>query len=252
MTDPLTAPFAPLPQNSFDGRALAKMLARNAVSATLATLTSAGYPFASLTTMATDAGGAPLILISALAHHSRNLRADPRASLLICEGGKGDPLAHPRLTLVGRFAPIDDAEARARFLRRQPKAALYVDFPDFSFQRLEIEAAHLNGGFARAADFPGADMATPLDGAAALMAAEAALIDEFNDLPRETRAAWAQAAGGDPALNWRVGGLDPEGLDLLAPQVAVRLGFPAAEPEIAGFRLRLAQFQAATKSRGQR
>jgi putative heme iron utilization protein len=154
---PANPPFSPLAQNTFDGLALARTLSRTTPAGALATLTrDAGYPFASLTSVATDSDGAPILLLSGLAHHTRNLRADPRGSLLLAQGGlgagKGDPLAHPRLTVVGRLAPTAEARARARFLRRHPKAALYADFPDFSFWRLEPEAAHLNGGFARAAD----------------------------------------------------------------------------------------------------
>lgn len=240
MTDDQTPSVAP--PNTFDGLPLAKALLRQALSAALATLTAENFPFASLTTIAADSDGAPIILTSALAHHSRNLRRDPRASLLISEGGKGDPLAHPRLTLVGRFAaPVNPARARARFLRRQPKAALYVDFPDFSFQRLEIESAHINGGFARAANFAGAELLTPLDGAQRLIDDEAALIDEFNAAPRPWCGKWAQAAGGDPALNWRVSGLDPDGVDLLAPQAAVRLGFSVRTPDPDQIRDQLSQ-----------
>lgn len=226
-------PFSPLPENTFDGAALAKKLLRATPAGALATLTrESGYPFASLTSVATDSDGAPLLLLSGLAHHTRNLRADPRGSLLLAEGGKGDPLAHPRLTVVGRLAPTGDARARARFLRRHPKAALYADFPDFAFWRLEPEAAHLNGGFARAADYSGASLLTDLAGADALLAGEEALLEEINALPREQRGALAAAAGEDAALNWRAVGLDPEGLDLAAPQQTARLVFsrPALSP----------------------
>jgi putative heme iron utilization protein len=238
------APFAPLPENTFDGLALAKILLRATPAGALATLTrDAGYPFASLTSVATDCDGAPVLLISGLAHHTKNLRADARGSLLLAEGGKGDPLAHPRLTVVGRLAPTGDARARARFLRRHPKAALYADFPDFSFWRLEPEAAHLNGGFARAADYTGASLLTDVAGAEGLFAAEESLLDEINALPREQRADWARAAGADPALNWRATGLDPEGLDLAAPQIAARIAFSRRAPTASNWREALAEAQ---------
>ncbi len=239
------APFAPLPQNSFDGLALAKGLLRATPAAALATLArDTSYPFASLTSVATDSDGAPILLLSALAHHSKNLCADPRASLLLAEGGKGDPLAHPRLTVVGRLAPTTEARARARFLRRHPKAALYADFPDFAFWRLEPEAAHLNGGFARAADYPGADLLTRIDDAESLIAKEEALLEEINAWPRERRGLLAQAAGADDALNWRAAGLDPEGLDLAAPQTTTRLAFVRRASDPAEWRKTL---QAATE-----
>jgi heme oxygenase (biliverdin-IX-beta and delta-forming) len=223
---PFAPPFAPLQQNTFDGLGLAKKLLRATPAAALATLTrETSFPFATLTSVATDDDGAPLLLLSDLAHHTRNLRADPRGSLLLAQGGKGDPLTHPRLTIVGRVAPTADARAKARFLRRHPKAALYAGFADFSFWRLEPEAAHLNGGFARAADYAGADLLTRVDDAEKLLAEEEALLEEINALPRKARGELARAAGDDPSLNWRATGLDPEGLDLVAPQLAARLVF---------------------------
>lgn len=241
----LKTPFAPLAQNTFDGLGLAKVLLRATPAAALATLAKDTlYPFASLTSVATDSDGAPLLLLSGLAHHTRNLRADPRGSLLLAEGGKGDPLAHPRLTVVGRLAPIiADARARARFLRRHPKAALYADFPDFSFWRLAPEAAHLNGGFARAADYAGDAILTDLAGAEALIEAEGALLDEIDALPRDNRGKLAQAAGADGSLNWRAVALDPEGLDLAAPQATARLVFARRAPDSSGWREALAQAQ---------
>jgi putative heme iron utilization protein len=58
---------------------------------------------------------------------------DPRASILLAESGKGDPLAHPRLTVIGRLERCPDPRVRERFLARHPKARLYADFVDFSF-----------------------------------------------------------------------------------------------------------------------
>src|SRR5262249_60220848 len=94
---------------------------------------------------------------SQLSTHTANIEVDGRASILLAETGKGDPLAHPRLTVLGhiaRIAPDDaeDARVRRRFLARHPKAELYAGFADFAFWRLTIPSAHLNGGFAPAAD----------------------------------------------------------------------------------------------------
>jgi putative heme iron utilization protein len=154
-------------------RSLGRELIRSARSASLATLGSDGHPAASLVSVATDIDGAPVILISALSAHTGNLLADPRASLLVSPGGKGDPLAHARVTLklrarrIEREAP-DGIRIRRRFLAHQPKAALYADFPDFSFFALDIEAASLNGGFGRAYELIPADLLSDAAGAAAL------------------------------------------------------------------------------------
>jgi putative heme iron utilization protein len=126
-------------EESFEPIALARALLRTIGTGALATLDVAtGAPFVSLTTVATDLDGSPLILVSLLSAHTRNLEADGRASLLLSTIGKGDPLAHPRLTLSGRMEPTDEPRHRDRFLRRHPKAELYVDFPDFSFRRMSV------------------------------------------------------------------------------------------------------------------
>ena len=79
------------------------------------------------------------------------LRADPRCSLLLGEPGpRGDPLAHPRLTLLGRVQAADKARLRAPWLAAHPKSALYYDFADFALLRVLVDAAHLNGGFGQA------------------------------------------------------------------------------------------------------
>lgn len=131
-----------------------------------------GYPNSSRVLTATDGASQPVILASRLAAHTKALLAMPRCSLLFGEPGKGDPLAWPRISLqCDAFAvALDDLERphlRARFLRRHPKAALYVDFPDFLFFRLSPVAASLNGGFGRAYALTRQDFRLP-DGLTAL------------------------------------------------------------------------------------
>lgn len=129
----------------------------------MASLDRTGHPFASLVTFATNVDGAPLILVSRLSRHTANLLADPRASLLIAARGKGDPLAHPRLTLIVEARALEPggaeaARARTRFLARHPKAELYIDFPDFGFVALPILRASLNGGFGKAYELTAEDI----------------------------------------------------------------------------------------------
>lgn len=132
----------------------ARTLAAMTGTATLCTIARdpAGYPYGSLVTFALD-GPDPIFLISTLAEHTRNLRADSRCSLLIAEGGKGDPLAHARLTLLGHCATIQDDEERERaksvFCERHPTAAYYVGYGDFSFWKLGVEALRYIGGYGR-------------------------------------------------------------------------------------------------------
>ncbi len=110
-----------------------------------------GYPFGSVAPYAPDERGRPVFLISALALHTKNLEADPRASLLVAPAeATEDSLAAARVTLLGeaRRVPADEAAAhRARYLERHPSAATWVDFADFAFWRLEVRGAYFVGGF---------------------------------------------------------------------------------------------------------
>ncbi len=109
----------------------------------------AGYPYGSFVTVAFE-GGHPVFLISELAEHTKNLRADARASLLMTEEREGDPLANSRVTLVGDCTPVANPEAaRAAFLERHPNAGYYADFKDFHFWRLEVAAIRYIGGYGR-------------------------------------------------------------------------------------------------------
>lgn len=112
-----------------------------------------GWPQASRVALGSTQDGVPLILISRLSAHFAALEADPRCCLLVGEPGKGDPLAHARISMdcTARQAPHEDrAGLRARFVAWQPKAALYVDFADFAFWYLQPQRARLNAGFGKA------------------------------------------------------------------------------------------------------
>src|SRR5499427_789091 len=179
---PETAPVA----DDFNPIAAAKDLLRVTRSGALATLDrNTGHPFSSLVNVATDVDGSPLILVSRLSTHTANIEADPRASVLLASTGKGDPLAHPRLTALGTFRKIergapDEARVQRRFLARHPKSELYASFADFSFWRLTVVSAHLNGGFARAADLKAGDLLTDTADAAEMVEIEAGAIEHMN------------------------------------------------------------------------
>ncbi|KAA2237934.1 HugZ family protein [Salinarimonas soli] len=220
-------PESPPPVPAYDGVPVAKELLRAIRAGALATLDAAtGHPFASLVTVATDPDGAPLLLMSTLSAHVQNLERDPRCSILLAQGGKGDPLAHPRLTVVGRAARSTEERVRERFLARHPKARLYAGFGDFSFWRVTLEGGHLNGGFARAMSLTAADLATDLTGAERLLEAEAGAVAHMNEDHRDALALYATGLAGAPAADWRATGIDPEGLDLAAGDLTARVPFP--------------------------
>ena len=229
---PGRTPEGAQPPADFQPVVVAKTLLRATRAATLATLDrNTGYPFASLVNVATDSDGAPLILVSKLATHTANLEQDGRASLLLAETGKGDALAHPRLTVLGTLAPVGRGSAaepviRRRFLARHPKSELYAGFADFAFWRMDVVSAHLNGGFARAADLTAAEVLTDISDAADLVAAEEGAVAHMNGDHAEACRLYATKLLGAHAADWRCVGLDPEGLDLQNGQTALRLPFP--------------------------
>jgi putative heme iron utilization protein len=220
------------PTPDFNPKPVAKNLLRATRAGSLATLErNTGYPFASLVNVATDVDGALLILVSRLSSHTANLEKDGRASVLLAATGKGDPLAHPRLTLIGTFVQLgrdhpDEARGRRRFLARHPKSELYAGFADFAFWRLQTVSAHLNGGFARAADLTAADVLTDLGEAESLIEAEAGALAHMNEDHSEAVRLYATRLLGGSDGNWRLTGLDPEGLDLTLGDATLRLDFP--------------------------
>ena len=153
----MTQPINPIRDLDPEARALAHDLIAGARHASLGTIDpDTGFPMVTRIALGTDPNGNLYTFVSGLSVHSRALRADPRASLLIGEpGAKGDPLTHPRLslranaTLIPPSAPRTGA-LRAWWLASHPKSKIYIDLPDFFFVRFEPQDAMLNGGFARA------------------------------------------------------------------------------------------------------
>jgi heme iron utilization protein len=247
------------PAVKFDPVAEAKLLLRTTRSAALATLVAdSGQPFATLVNVATSPDGSPILLLSQLAAHRRHLAADARLSLLLYAPGRGDPLAHPRLTILGRAERVDEAQRRAalrtRFLARHSKSALYADFPDFSFFHVEMENAHLNGGFGRAASLSADQIRTAVDGAAQVIAAESEAIAHINadhpDVAPLLASAFGRPTNVDRGANtgsWRVIGLDPEGIDLGNDATIVRVRFPRPVSTPAELRQVLIELAAAAR-----
>ncbi len=245
-------------------RLLGRRLLRCADTATLATLADSGgedsalaavvptgsvgtpagpFPFASLVTVATAYDGAPLLLLSQLSVHTKALQADPRCSLLLRQtsdgtSGAGDPLAQPRLSLVGQAERLDREHPQRgamlqRFVDRHPRASLYAAFPDFDVYRIEISGALLNGGFARAYRLGHDDLiSTPQADLSGFAQTAPQLIQHLNSERQEEIRLLARERCGETTSTsvWRVVGLDPHGIDLKADSRSIRFEFdpPAA------------------------
>ncbi|WP_245566219.1 HugZ family protein [Stappia stellulata] len=212
-------------------RTLARDLLRRARFGALGVLDPQdGSPFVSRVALATEMDGTPVMLISTLSRHTQALEADPRCSLLVGEPGKGDPLAHPRLTLVGTATPVaaDDPvhrHVRRRYLMRHPKAKLYADFADFSFFRVRVERASLNGGFGKAYELMPSDLLLERTGLAEFMEIEAPAIAHMQADHADAVRLYAQelARAGEGA--WSLSSLDPQGLDFVDGDRVARLAF---------------------------
>jgi heme iron utilization protein len=214
-------------QPPFEPKMAAKKLLREGRSGALATLmTGSGDPYCSLVNVATAASGAPLLLISRLALHTKNILADPRVSLMIDERKDGDPLEGARIMLMGSAVVTADPSARRRYLDRQPEAAAFADFGDFAFYEIVLSGAHLVAGFGRIVDLKPADILLQLGDAEALVSAEPAVVAHMNQAHADAVQLYATRLLGGPEGGWRCVGCDPEGLELQRDRMALRLPFP--------------------------
>ncbi|RUW06483.1 MAG: HugZ family protein [Mesorhizobium sp.] len=211
---------------------LAKTLVRSARFGALAAIEpGTGAPLASRVGVATDIDGAPLILVSMLSAHTGALLADPRCSLLVGEPGKGDPLAHPRISLVCQALRLErgsagHARAERRYLNRNPKAKLYAGLGDFSIFRLEPERASLNGGFGKAYLLDRADLIAGGPIVEELAASEQSALDHMNADHRDALCIYARHFGRAEGDGWIATGFDADGMDLASPDATCRVFFP--------------------------
>jgi putative heme iron utilization protein len=218
------------PTSDFDPARLARSLLRRSRQGAVATLTpGSGDPYCSLVNVASHPDGSPILLISRLALHTRNLLGDARLSLMLDERAEGDPLEGARIMLAGRAeqASGDDvAILRRRYLNAHPSSEVFVNFKDFSFFRIRPDGAHLVAGFGRIVDLKPEQFLTDISDAAALLEAEQGAVDHMNADHREAMNLYATKLLGAQSADWRCTGCDPEGIDLQADTTTLRLEFP--------------------------
>jgi putative heme iron utilization protein len=218
------------PIAEFDAARLARSLLRRSRQGALATLMAgSGDPYCSLVNVASHADGAPILLISRLALHTKNILADPRVSLMLDERADGDPLEGSRIMLAGRAeeASADDLPVlHRRYLNAHPSAETFVNFKDFSFFRIRPSVAHLVAGFGRIVDLKPELFLTDISDAGALLEAEQGAIDHMNADHRDAMNLYATKLLGADAADWRCTGCDPDGIDMQAGMTTLRLDFP--------------------------
>jgi heme iron utilization protein len=214
----------------FDPGKVARSLLRRSRQGALATLMAgSGDPYCSLVNVASHPDGSPILLISRLAVHTRNLLADARVSLMLDERVEGNPLEGSRIMLAGRAeeaASPDQEIVRRRYLSAHPSAEAFVNFKDFSFFRIRPGGTHLVAGFGRILDLKPEQFLTDISGASALVEAEQGAIDHMNADHREAINLYATRLLGAEPADWRCTGCDPDGIDLQAGAKTLRLDFP--------------------------
>ena len=186
-----------------------------------------GWPYASLVLVACDFDASPLLLISQLAEHTKNIAADDRVSLLYDGTGNGpDPLTGHRVSVLGRAVEIEEEQAKSRYLARHPSAEGYAGFADFGFYRVQVTRAHLVAGFGRIDWIDGAELLFSTESADFSAESEAILVDDLTKNHPQTIRFLAENLGLD-GDGWRMTGCDPEGCDLRREGEVARIGFPA-------------------------
>ena len=215
----------------FDPAKTVRSLLRRSRQGALATLmVGSGDPYCSLVNVASASDGSPILLISRLAIHTRNLLADDRVSLMLDERGEGDPLEGARIMLSGHAEEMsaERDSARQRYLNAHPSAEVFVDFKDFSFFRIRPVGTHLVAGFGRILDLKPAQFLTDISGAGALVEAEQGAVEHMNADHQEALSLYATRLLGAEPADWRCSGIDPDGIDLQAGNKTLRLEFPHA------------------------
>jgi putative heme iron utilization protein len=229
---------------------LAKSLIRTARHGALATLEpQSGRPQVTRVGDSTDTDGVPVILISKLAAHTPALHADPRCSLLLGSPGKGDPLAHARISIACTAHEIardsdDHKRIDARYLSHQQKARIYASLPDFNYFRLVPESAALNGGFGRAYAFTAEQLVTESPGNAEIAGVEMDVLDHMNDDHASSVLNYARHFAKAPDGRWQLVGFDAEGFEIADGDDVRRIFFDstfATAQEVTGTIVRMAR-----------
>lgn len=228
---------SPIRETTPEAIRLAKTLIRTANFASLAVLDpNDGRPHVSRISVAPDHDGTPLTLISTLSYHTKALLADRRCGLLVGEPAKGDPLAHPRISLACNASFVDRSDPQAnlispRYLRFNPKSGLYAGFADFCYVRLTLVSANLNGGFGKAYVLDGDQLRSPVSGL--LRESESKLIEDLNRPGNPWLPRLAEKMRKGPFGKISVVAVDSEGINIVTGGKPCRFWFAerAQNPE---------------------
>ena len=238
------------PTPDFNASRLARSLLRRSRQGALATLmTGSGDPYCSLVNVASHADASPILLISRLALHTKNILADGRVSLMLDERAAGDPLEGARIMLAGRAEEAVGETAkilRRRYLSAHPSAEAFVDFKDFSFFRIAPSGLHLVAGFGRIIDLEPAQFLTEIGDAGGLLEAEQGAVAHMNEDHREAMNLYATRLLDAESADWSLHRLRPRRHGHAGRQHHAAAGFPGTGHQ----RIGIAQNAGAAGGRG--
>lgn len=247
---PLVGDLDSLPADAESARGLVAAHRR----ASLSTLTADGAPFGSVVSYAADGDGCPVVCVSSLAEHTMNMTRHPRVSMLVSEATPetADPLAASRVTLMGVMLPFDaSADVRASYVRVNPWATRYVDFPDFSWWRLEPTSVRYVGGFGHMSWVGGEEYAAAEPDP--IVPGARPIAEHLDDDHADTLLDYARFLVGIPdAVSASTAGVDRRGLTLYVVtergSCMARVAFPA--PALTSDDVRSATVALARQARG--
>ncbi len=224
-----------------DNGTVIRRLMRSCTRVGLGTLAvGSGAPYVSLAMVALDHDASPLLYLSDLADHTKNLTADARVSLLF-DGTleHAVPLAGERATVQGRIERTADPRLLARYVARHPDAAAYTGFRDFNLYRVCVERAHLVAGFGRIHWVGGDAVLLPAGSLGPLPDQERDVLTHMNTDHADAVQLYATRLLSRSGGNWSLSGIDAEGCDLRQGPNVARLWFEQPVHDAAGVRAEL-------------
>lgn len=206
----------------------------------------AGYPFGSVAPFVTDHSGCPILLISSLAEHTRNLDADPRCSLIV-QPFSPDMQSTGRVTIIGNASRLTDKDALGpRYLRFHPQAQAYFAMHDFSFYRIEPVRVRWIGGFGKIHWVEAADY---LLAEGPLASQETDILAHMNADHGPNLLAYCRHVHGVEAKTAEMIGIDPDGFDVRADGRVWRFAFPGPIADVQQARQALVELAKASRPR---
>jgi len=197
--------------------AAARALVRQCDKAVLSTTQAdgTGWPYGSLVMTACDYEGRPILLLSDLAEHTKNLKQNARVSLLF-DGTDGldDRLTGARVTVMGRAVVTKKPEDRARYLARHPSSVAYENFADFNFYSIDVTRAHQVAGFGQIDWMPAATFLYGPFPSARFGMTEAEAIEKLNKEHIDLGSRFGHVSDALSGEGWSFTGIDPEGCDV--------------------------------------